>query len=251
MEKGSWFFVRAEGKNFTRCLAKLNTRADYKPYVADTKYRDNGPVLTEEEEIKRGEAGDPLLITQLTATKGTQDTRNNNIPLHQFWIYEPKKSPSGETVDVPAPNKASGQMRSSMIVQDQESGIYLLANAFINKRYDLAEAELLSSLPPTVAAVEKIVDAMDIEEPMRSYLITKLLDKFNLKFLSAQENLRAFWNTILHVGNVEYQELCQILDDATLRAVLSYQHYQREWHKKYGDFSGTKYVMYIHRLCIF
>ena len=247
----AWFWVVAVGKHHTRFLAAQKTRATHKPRIPDTPCRDKLPVLTEEEEIKRGEAGDPLLLSQMAITFSDDKPKKQKKAKHKLWIYTSQKcKETGKMVQVPSHNLASGQANSSMRVPDTEAGIYLFANTFVQKRYDIAELEVTSSLPPTIELIEKYVDAEDIEEPMRSYTITKLQDKFNLKFLSFQANVRACWNTINHTANVEHQEFHLILADPRLKAILSYPHYQRYWHVKYGDFSGTKYAMFMYRICI-
>ena len=242
IDKASWFKVVSDGSNFLRFTCRVKTRPNLKPYVPDTPHRDNGPVWTEAEEIKRGEAGDPLLLSQIAATM----TKDNQDFEYRLWAEQKDEDENGQISIKKVHNDTSKLTNSFMRVPGRESGFYCWFNLFVQERYDLAEQQAISSLPPTIQAMEKLVDGKGIKEPMRSNIIVKIQDRFNWQFLGVQANLRACWNTVIHVGNLEERQFDKILTKPNLKAVLQYDCMQQRWHVEYGDFSGTKYVMYSH-----
>ena len=235
-----WFRITCDGKHYNRFFCTLKTRSKWKPYVPDTGYRDQGPVLTESDEIKRGEAGDPLLPSQIAATLTNDSSKFD----HHLW-GTPLEKVDGKMRKLKKHNQLSGPTNSSLKIRDTDAGFMHLCNLNVQQRYDVTEKEVTSGLPPTVAAMEKIADSKGLEEPMKNNVIIKMQDRLNLKFLGVQANLRACWNTVNHVANLEHQNFYEILDDPNLQAVLSYDCYPRRWHAVYGDFIGTKYVMSI------
>ena len=229
----------SDGTHYTRFTCRVKTRKELKPYVPDKGYRDQGPVLTEAEEMKRGEAGDPLLPSQMVA--------DNDKSKYEYKLWTVVQEKAGDQmVEKKVHFPATSGMTSSKYVRDTEAGCQFINNVLVQQRYDILEEEILLSLPPTREVIEETVDGrIKTPEPMRTYTVIKIQDRFNLKFLGVQANARACWNTINHTANLEHQEFHKILDDPNLQAKLSYNCYHKIWHKEYGDFNSTKYVICI------
>ena len=235
----SWFTVSTKGKHYFRFVAKIKTRKHYKPFVPDEPYRtDHTEVFQIEEELKRGESGDPLPITMIKSTLKT--TKEGE---YRLWREIKQPSPDGgPPVTVKAPHPTNTPSNSSLTIDVEEAGFMFLYNCLLQQRFDLVQEALTNQLPPTDEQIEQMIEDKGFEEPLKTNLKIKLKDYFNIWWIGVHQNGRAMWDTVNHVGNMEHRELYRVLDDPQLRAQLYVRCYQRQWHVVYGDFTGTLYV---------
>lgn len=240
--KNSYFGLYAQGKHFTTLVPKIKTRPGYKPWFPPDRA---SAQLSIEEEKKRGEAGDPLLIGQMDAQcKMVMHPKEE----YRLWMEVKETNANGQEVIVKKPYDVGATANSLMRVVAKQSGFLAIYNINLQQRYELMQELATGYIPPTKEqAKELIQEKIKTEDKQLDPRVIedwtlKTIDNFNLYFLGIHQNLAGTWNTVSHLPNLEHREFYRVLDDEKLKCQLEVTCYQKQWHTEKGNFLGEKYV---------
>ena len=242
---GTPLSIYFQGKHISMVNLRIRiTKTGLKGWVPP-KYEP--PRLTEQEQIKRGEAGDPLLKYDMEFPTRFNDTPP---PRSEYTLYKmvPKTDPKTKTTTtVPIAHNPPNSAGSNVKLNPGNSGFMTAYTLILQKQYGKFEQLLLNWIPPRDEDIRHSLEAspaINGEKLIANFTI-KIKDMLNLLFLGFHKNLRSCWNTISHSPNLSHPEFHRILDNQDLDGCYYYPCYQKYWHIIYGDFEGNKYVNFV------
>ena len=190
--------------------------------------------------MKRGEAGDPLLESQMATV--WSPPKNTEHRLFKSETTKNSKTRTKTTTLVPIAG-LDVNVNSLMKVDSAQTGFAATYNMFLQARFDEYERTFYYHIPPTEEAMKHTLKSKNVPDGVIDDMVIKLTDVHNRFFLQFHQMAPYVWDPHNGYPNLQHENFCDILDDEKNGIDLNYTCYQTKWSIIHGNFCGEKYVL--------